>query len=303
MPPTTFHGLPSGPDGRFEGNVSDLAIIGAPIDTGVGDRPGTRYGPDAIRRAPYLEGEIYHMAFETDVFKYLAVVDAGDSKVAISSHTASIANLREKAGEVVANTRCLVTLGGDNSIVLPTLQAVVAQHGPVSFVHFDAHTDTWGEDSPVLTHATVVRRAVEEGLIRRGHQIGIRGFGPQAHILQWGTENGLTTWTMEDVDDLGIAEVVQSVLGQVTGPTYLSIDIDALDPAFAPGTGTPEPGGLTSRELLGAVRTLCRNLDIVGFDVVEVSPPYDSADITAIVANRCVMELLGAKVHRARNER
>ncbi|WP_283133084.1 agmatinase [Rhizohabitans arisaemae] len=299
----TFHGVPESDDGRIQGRSTDIAILGAPIDLGAADRPGARFGPDAIRNAPYLSGEIFHIPLETQVFAHTAVVDVGDCDVSIASHVQSIDNLRKKAREVVSNTGCLVTLGGDNSVVLPVMEAVAERHGPVAFVHFDAHTDTWGERTPKLTHATVVRRAVEQGLIRRGHQIGIRGYGPFGEVLRWGEENGLTVWSMDTIEELGFNEVIQSVLMQVTGPVYLSIDIDALDPAYAPGTGTPEPGGLTSRELLSAVRILARNLDVVGFDVVEVSPPYDQSEITAIVANRCVMELLSAKTHRARNER
>jgi len=297
---STFHGVPESTDGRIEGRASDVAIVGAPLDLGAADRPGARFGPDAIRTAPYLAGEIYHLALETKVFAYTAVVDAGDSDISIADHVQSIDNLRKKLREVVANTGCLVTLGGDNSIVLPALEAVVEQHGPISLVHFDAHTDTWGDDTDRLMHATVIRRAVEQGLIRRGHQIGIRGFGPFGEVLRWGEENGLTVWSMDTIEQLGLDEVVQSILLQLTGPVYLSVDIDVLDPAYAPGTGTPEPGGLTTRELLRAIRTLARNLDVVGFDVVEVSPPYDTSEITAIAANRCVMELLGAKTRRAR---
>lgn len=295
----TLHGLPESPDGRFGRRESDVAVIGAPIDGGVGDRPGARFGPDAIRRAPYLSGEIHHLDHGTDVFAHLAVVDTGDSAVPVGSYEGAIDNLLKKARGVVAHTRCLVTLGGDNSVLLPALQAVTEKTGPVALVHFDAHTDTWGDTTDRLTHATVVRRAVEQGLVRRCHQIGIRGFGPQQHILRWGEENGLTTWTAADIDEMGVREVVQAVLSQINGPVYLSIDIDVLDPAYAPGTGTPEPGGLTSRELLGAVRTLTRNLDIVGMDVLEVSPPYDHAEITAIVANRCLMELFGSLAHKA----
>ncbi|MDQ3152098.1 MAG: agmatinase [Actinomycetota bacterium] len=296
----TFHGVPDSPDGRRHGKPSDIAILGAPIDTGAGDRPGARFGPDAIRCAPYLVGEIHPLTWDTEVFKYLTVVDAGDSPVSVGSHIDSIEGLRRKARQVVANTSCLLTLGGDNSVVLPALEAVVGKHGPVTLLHFDAHTDTWGHDTARLTHATVLRRAVERNLIRRGHHIGVRGFGPPAEILRWGTAHCLTCWTMEDIDELGMDEIIHNMLREVSGPAYLSVDIDVLDPAYAPGTGTPEPGGLTSRELLKAVRVLARNLNLVGYDIVEVSPPYDHGDITAIVANRCVMELLAATAHRSR---
>lgn len=301
MPTATFHGLPESPDGRFEGRPSDVAIIGAPTDLGAGDRPGPRYGPTAIRNAPYLDGELYHMGFDTDIFKYIGVVDAGNSSVPVASFSGALANLQELAGKVVPNTGCLTTLGGDHSITLPLLRAVTARHGPVALVQLDAHTDTWEATEPVLTHATVIRRAVEEGLIRHGHQIGIRGYGPPADVLRWGLENGLQTWTMDDIDDLGLADALGRIIAETEGPTYLTVDIDVLDPAYAPGTGTPEPGGLSSRQLLRSIRTLVRNLDIVGFDVVEVSPPFDTSEITAVVANRCVMEMLAATTHRLRN--
>lgn len=302
MLPTTFHGVPDSADGRFEGRTSDFAILGVPLDTGAADRPGARYGPDAIRRAPYLTGEIHPIHWGTQVFNYLAVVDVGDAPVVIGSHPESIEQLRERTRAIAANTNCLILLGGDNSVVLPALEAAQARHGPVTLIHFDAHTDTWGAGSGRLTHATVIRRALEAGLLRDGHQIGIRGFGPTAETLQWGREHGLTTWTMEDIDDLGISKIVHAILAQTSGPAYLSIDIDVLDPAFAPGTGTPEPGGLSSRELLKAVRVLSRNLNLVGCDVVEVSPPYDQSDITAIIANRCVLEILSGHAHRVSSD-
>jgi agmatinase len=298
----TFHGVRSSADGTFDGGPSDVAIVGAPLDLGAAERPGARFGPDAIRTAPYLSGQLHHMAFGVPVFGTLAVVDAGDSEVVPGGYGESIDLLRAKTLKVAPNTRCLVTLGGDNSVVLASMEAVAQIHGPISLIHFDAHTDTWGDDFPGLTHATVLRRAIEQGIIRRGHQIGIRGYGHSPALLKWGEENGLHCWSMDDVNTLGMPEVIQSVLQQTTGPVYLTIDIDVLDPAHAPGTGTPEPGGLTSRELLSAVRAFTRNLDIVGFDVVEVSPPYDHADITAVVANRCVHELLAAKAHRLVNQ-
>jgi agmatinase len=298
MKNTTFHAVRLSADGTFDNGPSDVAIIGAPIDMGATERPGARFGPDAIRTAPYLSGQVHHMTFGVPVFGTLAVVDTGDSNVVPGSLDESIDQLRVKARKVAPNTRCLVTLGGDNSVVLPPLEALAEIHGPLALIHFDAHTDTWGEDFPGLTHATVLRRAIEQGIVRRGHQIGIRGFGHSRGLLRWGEENGLTCWSMDDVNTMGISEVIESVLEQTTGPVYVTIDIDALDPAHAPGTGTPEPGGLTSRELLAAVRAFTRNLDVVGFDVVEVSPPYDQSDITAVIANRCVHELLAAKAHR-----
>ncbi|MFI6522293.1 arginase family protein [Spirillospora sp. NPDC050679] len=295
----TFHGIEESPEGRVGGrSPSDVAVLGAPFDSGAGSRAGARYGPDAVRTAPYLGGEVYHIAFGTRVFQKLAVVDVGDAEVAPVSHTGSLDNLRKRAREVVGNTGCLVTLGGDQSIVLPVLEAEAERHGPVALVHFDPRGDIADPGDGPPRDGTVIRRAVEQGLVRHGHQIGMRGYGPVDAEPAWAVDNGLLPWPMSVVDERGMAAVVEEVLGSVSGPVHLSVDIGVLDPAFAPGTGAPEPGGLTSRELLTALRVLTRNLDVVGVDVTEVCPPYDNAETTAIAANRCVMEVLAAKAAR-----
>ncbi|MFI6522276.1 arginase family protein [Spirillospora sp. NPDC050679] len=281
------------------GYPSDVAVLGAGIDSGAGDRPGARHGPSAIRSAPYDSGGPIVPAAGKASSGQISVVDTGDCAVVPAEHDASIDELRRRARAIVPNTRCLVTLGGDNSVILPAMEALAERHGRLTLLHFDAHTDTWGEGASLLTHATVVRRAVEGGLVRRGHQIGIRGYGPFGETLRWGEEHGLTCWTMEDLDALGLGEALLGIVADVAGPVHLSVDIDVLDPAYAPGTGTPEPGGLTSRQLLRAISFLARRLDVVGFDVVETSPPHDRAGITAIVAQRCVMELIAAKAATA----
>ena len=291
----TFHGVPKSDDGRFEGRVSDVAILGVPLDSGVSHRSGARHGPRAIRCAPYLSGEVYSFAWQSEAFKFISVVDVGDIEVAEASHRQAIDAILRRARAIVPNTACLLSLGGDHSITFPLLQAVVDRYGPVDLVQLDAHTDTWRHDTSQLTHATVIRRAKEAGLIRKGSQIGIRGLGHSADILRWGSENSLHCWTMDDIQELGIDEVLHAVIERSDHPTYLTIDIDIVDPAFAPGTGTPEPGGLCSREFLRIIRILARGLKLVGCDVVEVSPPFDHAEITSILANRCVLELLAAR--------
>jgi agmatinase len=301
MPPkVSFNDLQHSPDGRVGRRRSDVAIAGAPYDLGTSARPGARYGPDAIRRAPYLSGEAYHIALQTPIFEQLTVVDAGDAEIAVASPAASFTSIRAHTGKVLDGTDALVTLGGDHSVLIPVLEAVTQHHGAVTVVHLDAHPDTW-DDGEVQSHSAAVRWVLEHCPIEQCLQVGIRGYGPGAAEFDWARRHGADWWTMEEIGDLGLPAIIEAIIGRTSGKAYLSVDIDVADPAFAPGTGTPEPGGLTSRELLYAVRMLSRHLDLVGMDVVEVAPPYDHADITAILANRCVMEFLGARAHRARS--
>jgi agmatinase len=297
----TFHGVPFSADGRFEGERSDVVVFGVPLDHGAGSRPGARYGPPAIRAATYIDGEVYHLALETEVFKHLKVVDAGDcdfDRAESLSMDAWLGIVADRARELVEATSCLVALGGDHSIMWPVLGSIVHRSGPVVLIHFDAHPDTWPGRDGLVTHATVVRRALESGFIRHGFQIGVRGYGPPRADMDWARDNGLEAWTIGDIDALGLDAVVERVISRTDGPAYLSVDVDVLDPSVAPGTGTPEPGGLTSRELLAAIRTIARNVELVGMDVVEVSPPYDHAEITATAGNRCVQEMLAGQARR-----
>jgi agmatinase len=190
-----------------------------------------------------------------------------------------------------------VVLGGDHSISEPDIRAVAAAHGPVGLVHFDTHTDTGTEVYGVeVSHGTPFYRLVEQGHLdpRRYVQIGLRGYWPGEAEFAWQAEHGVTSFFMHDVGELGIGEVVRRAVEVVgTGPAFLTIDVDVLDPAFAPGTGTPEPGGMTTTDLLWAARTLATELDLVGADVVEVIPTaVGSADITALAADRIVREIL-----------
>lgn len=298
MPAITFHDVPASASGRFEGGRSDVALLGVPMDSGAGGRPGARFGPAAIRQASGLiSGAVFHVGLQTEVFEHLRVVDAGDVPVVPGRHEQAVAATEARARELLEVADRLVVLGGDHSVLLPVLRAEAARHGPPTLVHFDAHPDTWDGPDGLLTHATAVRRVIEEGLTTRIMQVGLRGYGPLRDTFRWAAESGVEHWTTADIDELGLDDVIQRIVGSVTGPVHVSVDIDVLDPAYAPGTGTPEPGGLTSRELLRSLSTLARTLDVVGLDVVEVSPPYDTSDITALAANRCVLEHLSALAH------
>jgi agmatinase len=282
--PPTFAALPR----IDEVSDVDVAVVGVPFDSGVSYRPGARFGPAHIRESPRLLRP-YNPAQDVEPFARQQVVDAGDIAAnpfdigqAITSVEAGARALLERAGR-------LLTLGGDHTIALPLLRAVHARHGPIAVVHFDAHLDTWdtyfGAD---YTHGTPFRRAAEEGLLDPSGclHVGIRGPLYSARDLVEDAELGFQVVHARELDDLGPRGVVER-------PVYVSVDIDVLDPAFAPGTGTPESGGLTSRELLSILRGLA-GLDLKGADVVEVAPAYDHAQITGIAASHVAYELISA---------
>jgi agmatinase len=273
----------------------DVAIVGAPMDDLVSDRPGARFAPRAIRAAscppgPQLESKV-------DAFAELRIVDFGDAPVLPADVARSHAAIEATVGQVLDAGLIPIVLGGDHSIAEPDIRACAARHGPVGLVHFDTHTDTGREVFGVeISHGTPMFRLVEAGLLdpERYVQIGLRGYWPGEAEFKWQAEHGITSFFAHDVRNLGIDEVVRRTIALVGGgPVFLSVDVDVLDPAFAPGTGTPEPGGLTSAELLGACRRTAHELEIVGADVVEVIPTaVGSADITALVADRIVREIL-----------
>jgi agmatinase len=273
----------------------DVAIVGAATDDLVSDRPGTRFGPRAIRAAGCPPGR--HLSAGIDAFAALNVVDFGDAPVRPADALASHEAIRRTVGAVLAAGAIPVILGGDHSIAEPDIRAVAARHGPVGLVHFDAHTDTGTEvfGAP-RSHGTPMYRLVEQGVVdpARYVQVGLRGYWPGEREFTWQRERGITSIFMHDVRSSGIEEVAGRTIGTVgTGPVFLSIDIDVLDPSVAPGTGTPEPGGMGAAELLWAVRTLATELEIVGAEIVEVIPTaVGSADITALVADRIVREVL-----------
>jgi agmatinase len=274
---------------------ADVAIIGAPTDDLVSDRPGTRFAPRAIRAASCPPGP--HLEAGVDAFATLRIVDFGDAPVvpadAERSHKAIEATLRA----VLAADAMPIVLGGDHSITEPEVAACAAVHGPIGLVHFDSHTDTGTQVfGAERSHGTPMYRLVEAGWIdpKRYVQIGLRGYWPGEAEFAWQRNRGITSLFMHDVRDQGIEALIERAIEAVgEGPVFLTVDVDVLDPAFAPGTGTPEPGGMTPLELLPSVRRVARELELVGADVVEVIPTAPgSADITALVADRIVREML-----------
>jgi agmatinase len=284
----------------------DVAIVGAPVDDLVSDRPGARFGPRAVRAASCPPGP--HLEVGVDAFHELRIVDFGDAAVIPADPAASRAAIARIVGEVADAGAIPVTLGGDHSITEPEIEALAERHGPLGLVHFDTHTDTGTEVFGVeRSHGTPMYRLVEAGRVdpRRYVQIGLRGYWPTETEFAWQAERGITSYFMHDVRELGIGTVVERALEVVgAGPTFLTVDVDVLDPAFAPGTGTPEPGGMNSADLLWAARTVAAGTDLVGADVVEVLPTaIGSADVTALVAERVVREMLtGLAVARRRRD-
>ena len=290
----TYAGMPYTQD-HSELDGVDVAIVGAPTDDLVSDRPGTRFGPRAIRAASCPPGS--HLETRVDAFAELRVVDFGDAAVIPADPVRTHAQIERIVGQVVAAGAVPVILGGDHSITEPDVRAVAARYGPVGLVHFDTHTDTGKEVFDVeLSHGTPMYRLVRDGHVERGRyvQIGLRGYWPGESEFAWQRENGITSFFMHDVRELGIREVVERTVATIGGgPVFLTVDVDVLDPAYAPGTGTPEPGGMTSADLLWACRQVAARLDIVGVDVVEVLPTaIGSADVTALVADRVIREAL-----------
>jgi guanidinobutyrase len=304
-PDFTFLGIPrcdlDKPE-TFKG--ADVIIVGAPIDSGTSHRSGAKMGPQAIRMGDYLphDGSRPHLALRTDALQKLKIFDAGDLLMPGGDLVKSLKVL-ENATEKIAKAGAIaVVLGGDHSVASADVTGI-ANHlgkGKVSMIHFDAHTDT-GEDhfGALVGHGTPMRRLIESGAVRgdRFLQLGLRGYWPDDATFKWMASKGMKSYEMTEIHHRGMKAVLDESFEILTNDcdgVFLSVDIDVVDPGMAPGTGTPEPGGMTSRELLEAVRRICLELPIVGIDVVEVAPAYDSSDITAILANRVVLEALSA---------
>jgi agmatinase len=287
---------------------ADVAILGAPMDDYVTHRPGARFGPRAIRSA--IDGggppKAWHMDLGVDPFAELVVVDHADADVVPGDPAASHEAIRTAVARIVAAGAVPVVLGGDHSIAYPDVSAVAETlpSGSLAVVQFDTHTDTATENWGVThAHGTPVRHLVDDGVLpgERLVQVGLRGYWPNPEEWAWARDAGVRWHRMEDVVERGIDAVVDDVLGQVepAAHLFLSVDVDVLDPAFAPGTGTPEPGGMSTRELLRAIRRLTVARGLAGMEVVEVSPPYDHAEVTAMAAHRVVVDALaGLAVHR-----
>jgi len=290
--PATFARLPR----IDEVTRADAAVVGVPFDSGVTYRPGARFGPSHIRESSRLLRP-YNPALDVSPFASLQVVDAGDFAVNPFSIDQAISDIERGARGLLERVPHLLTLGGDHTIALPLLRAFAAAHGPVAVVHFDAHLDTWDTYfGASYTHGTPFRRASEEGLLDRSGCIHVGIRGPLFSDADLGQDSGLgfSVISAPEADDLGVAGMVQRIADRVGDrPAYVSVDIDVLDPAYAPGTGTPEAGGLTSRELLGVLRSFA-HLNLIGADIVEVAPSYDHAQITGIAAAHVGYELLSA---------
>jgi agmatinase len=289
---------------------ADVVILGAPYDSGTSYRSGARFGPMAIRSTDYLphDGSRPHLALGVDPLVDMRVLDAGDIIMPPTETEQSLNRLEDAVAKVCAAGAIPVILGGDHTIAWPDI-AGCARHfgaGRVSVIHFDAHADTgeeqWGS---LYGHGTPMRRLIESGAARgdRFIQVGLRGYWPEPPTLAWMAEQGMRWFEMTEVVERGLdvclGEAETLAVDDCDG-VFLSIDVDVVDPGMAPGTGTPEPGGLTSRQLLDAVRRLALALPIVGIDVVEVAPAYDTADITAMLANRVVLEALSGIAARRR---
>ncbi len=298
----TFGGAPYTQDPAELAGV-DVAVVGAPMDDLVSDRPGARLAPRAIRGASSPPGP--HLEVKVDAFAELRIVDFGDAPVIPADPERSHAAIEATVGHVLAAGAIPVVLGGDHSVTEPSVRACAGTHGPVGMVHFDTHTDTGADVFGVeRSHGTFIRRLIDAGQLdaARYAQIGLRGYWPGEEEFAWQAERGITSLFAHDVRDLGIREVVGRAIEAVgPGPVYLTVDVDVLDPAFLSGTGTPEPGGMTPSELLLAVRTVAAELELVGADVVEVIPTaVGTNDYSALVADRIVREALTGIVLRRR---
>ena len=281
----------------------DVAVLGVPFDNGTSYRPGARFGPMAVRQASRHLRPGHHVELDCAPFGLIQVADAGDVPVTPFSIDGAVAQIAAHAGDVMSGGRPVIAIGGDHTVALPMLRAVARAHGPVALVHFDAHLDTWDTyfDAPV-THGTMFRRAFEENLLIEDHSIhvGIRGPVYGHADLTDDKRFGFRTIRASDIDDLGIGGTIQAITERAGDlPVYLSVDIDVLDPSFAPGTGTPEVGGLTSRELLRVLRGLT-GLHLVGADVVEVAPAYDHAEVTALAAATVIFDMITLLARRGK---
>lgn len=290
----TFAGALSFMRRRFTKDLTgaDAVVWGIPFDAATSNRPGTRFGPQAIRRASAIFDNDPQYPFQSDLFAEMAVIDYGDCLLDYGNHQDTPAAIERQASTILDSGAFLLTLGGDHYVTWPLLKAHVDRHGPLALVQFDAHQDTWLDDERRIDHGSFVARAVRAGLIDpdRSIQIGIRTHAPE--------DFGIHLLYGHQVEEMSAADIASTIIAHTKGsPAYLTFDIDCLDPAFAPGTGTPVSGGPSSAKILSVLQRL-KQLDIRGADVVEVSPPYDHADITAIAGATVAMYMLGLHAER-----
>ena len=296
--PSTFCRLPELRDVPY----CDVAILGIPFDAGTSYRPGARFGPQAIRQASRHLRTNFHPAYDTEPFAQIQVADAGDVGCNPFNIDEAIRQIEAAADDLHRRAGAIVSLGGDHTIAVPLLRAINKQAGQVALVHFDAHLDTWDTyfGAP-YTHGTPFRRAAEEGLFDddASMHVGIRGPLYSRDDLKNDAELGFKVIHCDEIESEGVAQVAKRIRDRVgSKPLYLSIDIDVLDPAHAPGTGTPEIAGLSSRELMNIIRGL-QGVNLVGADIVEVAPAYDHAEITALAAATIAFEMINLMLTKA----
>ena len=302
--PSTFSNLPWVTDPlELHRRAVDVAIVGAPFDDGASHRPGARFGPRAIREANYTTGSLNSLQLDfVEPYEVLTVVDAGDANIIPAWFERGHACIYRKVREVAGSGAIPIILGGDHSITWPSASAVaeVRRPGSIGIVHFDAHadtaTDTWGV---LAGHGTPMRRLIESGAVRGRNfvQVGLRGYWPPKDVFAWMKEQGMRWHLMREIEERGAEAVIDLAIAEAldgADAVYLSVDIDVLDPGLAPGTGTPEPGGMLTRELLRGIRRIVGAVELAGMDIVEVSPPYDHSEVTAAAANRCALEAISA---------
>ena len=289
---------------------ADVVVVGAPFDGGTSHRPGARFGPMAIRSTCYLpqDGSRPHLALRVDALRDIRVLDAGDVEMYSGDVERSISSLAAAVHKVAGSGAVPLVLGGDHTVPLPDATGVARHHGfgRVSMLHFDAHADTGDiEFGSLYGHGQPMRRLIESGALRgdRFLQIGLRGYWPGPETLGWMAEQRMRSFEMTEIGARGLdaclTEAFAIALDDCEG-VFLSVDVDVCDPGHAPGTGTPEPGGLSARQLLDSVRRICLELPVVGVDIVEVAPPYDQSEITAYLANRVALEALSGIAARKR---
>jgi agmatinase len=301
--PVSFANLPWVDDlEALRARRADVAIVGAPFDEMVTHRPGTRFGPRAIRQAQYSSGSLNSLQLDVRPFEELVVVDAGDANVVPAYWERGHAMIYRKVREVASTGAIPIVLGGDHSITWPSATAIaeVRRPGSVGILHFDAHADTAPDSfGQLASHGTPMRRLIESGAVSGKNfvQVGLRGYWPPTDVLDWMREQGLRWHLMTEIEEHGAEAVIDKAIEEaLDGPdsVYISVDIDVVDPGAAPGTGTPEPGGMLPRELLRAIRRIVGKVELAGMDIVEVSPPYDWAESTSAIANRVALEAISA---------
>lgn len=288
----------------------DIAIVGAPWDDSTTFRPGARFGPRALRALAYGPGT-YHLDLGLEIFEELNVVDYGDARCFHGMAEASHASIRARVSEVSSRGIVPIILGGDHSITYPAASAVAQSvgWGRLGVVHFDAHADTADTiEGNLASHGTPMRRLIDSGAVAGKNfvQVGLRGYWPPADVFEWMGQQGMRWHLMHEIWERGLRAVVDDAIAEAMDgcdAIYLSVDIDVLDPGFAPGTGTPEPGGMTPVDLLRTIREIASKVNLVAMDIVEVSPPYDTAEITINNAHRCVLEAIAGMAHKKRTLR